>query len=103
MPKNRRFLTWVIVVFMIPALACSLLGGNESASSKVSLGANEGEDATPTEPPIVEDVEEVKKETPTPQPEPESVAFPGVIGVDQFDTYHLYGGIRFTFFWILHV
>ncbi|MCP4359180.1 MAG: hypothetical protein GY796_14290 [Chloroflexi bacterium] len=86
---NNRNIAWVIIILVLSALACSLGGGggDESASSQVSIG-EEGSDASaPTQPPVVEDIETVEEETPTPEPEPEAVEFPGVMGLEQFDSY----------------
>lgn len=97
---KKQIFTWTLVIFLVPLLACSLGGGDESASSQVSLEGGGTEEAAPTQPAVVEDVEEVKEETPTPEPtpvpEPEAVEFPGVIGVDQFDTYQMKAVMEFT-------
>lgn len=96
MPKNKKFITWLIAVFLLPTLACSLLGGSESASSQVSLGAD-AEEATATQPPVVEDIEKVTEETATPEPVgPVSGPFNGIMGLEQFDSYQVNVLLEFT-------
>ena len=86
---KKQIFTWAMIVFLVPLLACSLGGGgDESASSQASLGGESSEEAAPTQVPVVEDIEEVQEETPTPETSgPETVEFPGVLGVEEFDSY----------------
>lgn len=96
---KKQIFTWAMIIILVPLLACSLGGGgDESASSQVSLEGEGAEESAPTQPAVVEDVEEVKEETPTPTPppEPESVAFPGVMGVEDFDSYQANFVLEFT-------
>lgn len=100
---KKQHLIWTMIVFLVPLLACSLGGGGEeAASSQVSIGEAATEAPTATRLPVVDDVEEVKEETPTPlpsptpEPEPEVVAFPGEIGLDQFDSYQVKTVMEFT-------
>ena len=96
MPKNRKLITWFIALFLLPTLACQLLGGSESASSQVSLGAD-ADDATATQPAVVEDIEKVIEETATPEPSgPVSGSFGGTIGLKQFDSYRVNILLEFT-------
>jgi len=94
---RKQLFTWMMIVLMVPTLACGLFGGGEeSASSAVSLGEDTEESAEPTQPPVVEDVEEISEE-PTPEPaEPESAPFAGSIGLDQFDSYRTNITLQFT-------
>lgn len=93
----RSKVLWAVLIFLLPALACSLGGGSESASSNVSLGGDDTEAAAPTEPPVEEDIEQTQAETPTPEPAgPQSGPFSGTIGLEQFDSYRVSVLLEFT-------
>ncbi len=81
---HKKSLFWVVIIFLLPTLACSLTGGGaeESASSQVSLGGEEAaapedaaapEGAEAAEPPAAE---QAAPEEAAPQPAPEEAAGP---------------------------
>lgn len=94
----RSKVLWAVLIFLLPALACSLGGGgSESASSNVSLGGDDTEAAAPTEPPVEEDIEQTQAETPTPEPaEPESQPLAATVGMEQFDSFRANMFLEFT-------
>jgi hypothetical protein len=88
---RKKHLIWIIPIFMLPLLACSLLDGiTDTISSQTSLGS---EDATitpvPTLAPVVEEVAEVEEPPPVPvEPaQPETTEFIGVTGLESLSSY----------------
>lgn len=64
---NKKAFVCLMIIFLVPALACALgSGGNKSAAGQVSLQAVPTLVPTPTNLPIVEDIEQVREETPEP-------------------------------------
>jgi len=95
--KKKR-LTWALIIFLLPALACSLGGGgDESASSDVSFGADETAQAAPTQPPVEEDVEELEEEeTTTESAQPESAPLDATTSTGQLDSFRMNTFLEFT-------
>lgn len=64
---SRKALVCLLIIFLVSALGCSLASrGNQSAAGQVSLQANPSAVPSPTNLPVVEDIERIKEETPEP-------------------------------------
>lgn len=102
---RSKSLIWILVVLLIPTMACGLLGGDddgeESASSEASLGAEEAP-AEEASAPVEEDSQEAESaaepaeqaEVEKTEPEPEvsggeKTAFSGTSNLDQFSSYRV--------------
>jgi hypothetical protein len=89
MPKQKKI--WVIVIFLVPVLACSIFGSSEGgdAALDADLSAATATQAAGEET-VVEDVETVKKEEEEEtQTEPETSEFTGVTGLDDMSAYRV--------------
>jgi len=105
---RRKSLIWILVVLLIPTMACGLLGGDdegeESASSQVSLGteqeapATEAEESQITESAAEPEAQEEQTDTEADQPEAgggEKTAFSGTSDLDQFSSYRVHFQMNF--------
>ena len=103
--RSKSFI-WILVLLLIPTMACGLLGGDDdgdgSASSEVSLGAEEAPAEEASAPVDEEDSQEAESaaepaeqaDVEETQPEPEAsggekTTFSGTSNLDQFSSYRV--------------
>jgi hypothetical protein len=87
---RKQNLIWVMIVFLLPILACGLFGGGGGeAGLEADVSAPTAAEA-PTKEAVVEEVETVKEEEKAEEAaESESVKFTGVANLDQLSTYRV--------------
>lgn len=82
---RKQNLIWVMIICLLPILACSLFGGGGEADLEADISAPSDTQA-PTEEAVVEEVEPVKEEE---EAAPESVKFTGVADLSQLSAYRV--------------
>jgi hypothetical protein len=84
---RKQNLIWVMIICLLPILACSLFGGGGEANLEADISAPSDTQA-PTEEAVVEEVETVKEEG-VEEAAPKSIKFTGVTGLSQLSAYRV--------------
>jgi hypothetical protein len=85
--SGKQIFTWVLIIFLLPTLACGLFGGGgDEAALEADISAPTSQASTDEEA-VVEDVETVKEEAES--AEPETVEFVGVTGLNELSAYRV--------------
>jgi hypothetical protein len=86
---RKQNLIWVMIILLLPILACGLFGGGGEAELEADISAPSDAQA-PTEEAVVEEVETVKEEEKVEEEAaPESVKFAGVADLSQLSAYRV--------------
>ncbi|MBN1221180.1 MAG: hypothetical protein JXM69_19815 [Anaerolineae bacterium] len=90
---RKQFYIWIMIVFLLPALACSLGGSNEGGDAALDADLSApSAPQTPAEESVVEDVDtagEEKVEAVEEAAEAESAEFAGVADLDALSAYRV--------------